>query len=64
MFLRFLQILARFWEAQGRQKIGKQLKKSRIIDFLTRSVLEEGSGTVLERFWEGFGWMDFGSVLE
>ena len=66
VFLRFLAILLGFWEAPGPQKIEKNRKKSEKIDFLTRSVLKEGSGRVLGGFWEGSGrifdgfWMDFG----
>ena len=63
VFLRFLVILLGFWEALGPQKIEKSQKKSENIDFPTRLVLKEGSGTVLGRFWEdfervldGFGW--------
>ena len=67
--LRFLMIFARFWEARGPPKIEKKLKKSQKIDFLTRSVLKEGSGRVLRGFWDGFGrfwggfWMDFGGIF-
>ena len=52
VFLRFLAILLGFWEAPGPQKIEKNQKKSEKINFPTRSVLKEGSGTVLGRFWE------------
>ena len=54
VFLRFLAILLGFWEAPGPQKIEKNQKKLEKIDFPTRSVLKEGSGTVLGRFWEDF----------
>ena len=59
VFLRFLTILPGFWDAPGPQKIEKKMKKSEKIDFPTRSVLKEGSGRVLWRFWE-----DFGGVLD
>ena len=52
--MRFLAILLGFWEAPGPQKIEKNWKKSEKIDFPTRSVLKEGSGTVLGQFWEDF----------
>ena len=52
--MRFLAILLGFWEAPGPQKIEKNKKKSETIDFPTRSVLKEGSGTVLVRLWEDF----------
>ena len=47
-FCDFFQILARFWEARGRQKIEKKLKKSifQRVHFLRR---------VLGGFWEGLG---------
>ena len=54
VLLRFLAILLGFWEAPGPQKIEKNQKKSEKIDLSTRSVLKEGSGTVLGRFWEDF----------
>ena len=54
VFLRFLAILLGFWEAPGPQKFEKNQKKSKKINFPTRSVLKEGSGTVLGRFWEDF----------
>ena len=57
VFLRFLAILLGFWEAPGPQKIEKMRKKQKKtekIDFLTRSVSKEGSGTILGRFWEDF----------
>ena len=54
VFLRFLAILLGFWEAPGPQKIEKNQKKSEKINFPTRSVLKEGSGTVLGRFCEDF----------
>ena len=54
VFLRFLAILLGFWEAPGLKKIEKSQKKSKKIDFPTRLVLKEGSGTVLGRFWEDF----------
>ena len=67
--MRFLAILLGFWEAPGPQKIEKNQKKYKKIDFPTRSVLKEGSGRVLGRFWGGFGrilkefWMDFNEIL-
>ena len=66
VFLRFLAILPGFWEAPGPQKIEKKNEK---IDVPTRSVLKEGSGRVLGRFWGGFGrilkgfWTDFNGIL-
>ena len=65
VFLRFLAILLGFWEAPGPQKFEKNQKKSEKINFPTRSVLKEGSGTVLGgfgRIWKGF-WMDFNGIL-
>ena len=53
-FLRSLAILLGFGEARGLQKIEKNSKQSEKIDFPTRSVLREGSGTVLGRFGEDF----------
>ena len=70
VFLRFLAILLGFWNALGPQKFEKNQKKQEKIDFPTRSVLKEGSGTVLGRFQQGFGWIlegfweDFWSLLE
>ena len=69
VFLRFFGILARFWEARGPQKIEKNWKNSKKIDFLTRSFLKGGSGRVLEGFWDGFERIlngfsgDFGKIL-
>ena len=61
-FFAFFAILARFWEARGLPKIWKKTKKSKKIDFWTRSVLKEGSGRILGGFWERF-WSDFGGIL-
>ena len=38
----------------GGPGLSKNLTKSKKIDFRTRSVLKEGSGRVLGRFWEDF----------
>ena len=54
VFLRFLAILLGFGDARGPQKIEENPKKSEKNNFPTRSVLKEGSGTVLGRFWEDF----------
>ena len=69
-FLRFLRILARFWEALGPPKIEKKLKKIEKIVFgaVLERVWDLGSilEAILERFWwiwDGF-WMDFGYILE
>ena len=69
-FLRFLMILARFWEALGPPKIRKNQKKS-IFDRVQfrRRVLGgfwEGFGRILGGFGEDFGkvfWLDFGKIL-
>ena len=65
--MRFFRILARFWEARGRQKIEKKIEKIAFGTLLERvwdsvSILD----TILDRFW----WvlkrfcMDFGRILE
>ena len=46
--------MVRFWEAPGLPKIEKKIEK---IDFLTRSVLKEGSGRVLGAIFGDFGWI-------
>ena len=64
--MRFLRILARFWEALDPPKI----ENSEKIRFFGVAVLKEGSGRVLGRFLEDFErvldrfWVDFGRVLD
>ena len=45
----------RFWLDFGRPRAFQKLKKSEKFDFLSRSVLKEGFGRVLNGFWESFG---------
>ena len=51
----FFAIFSDFAWILGGARPSKNWKKSETIDFLTRSVLKEGSGRVLGRFWDGFG---------
>ena len=70
VFLRFLAILLGFWDAPGPQKFEKNQENRKKIDFPTRSVLKEDSGTVLGGVWEDFErvldgfWWDFGYTFE
>ena len=52
-FLAFFSDFSRFWLDFGRPRAVKKFKKIEKIDFVTRSVLKEGSGRVLGGFWDG-----------
>ena len=74
VFLRFLMILARFWEALGPPKLWKnrpRWPKSGFWDVSwTRLSSKVGLGRVSGGFWKDFGrilggfWKDFGRILE
>ena len=69
IFQCFFAIFSDFAWILGGPGPSKNWKKIENFHFPTRSVLKEGSGRVLGRFWDGFGriltrfWMDFGKVL-
>ena len=62
-FLRFLTILARFWEALGLQKIAQNRKKSRSGHVWNAFGIPE---QFWEQFWNDFSrfWMDFAVFWE
>ena len=68
-FLAFFSDFFEFWLDFGRPRAVQKFKKIEKTDFLTRSFLKEGSGRVLGGFWDGFGWilkgflMDFGKIF-
>ena len=70
VFLRFLGILDRFWEALHRPKIEKNRENFIFLRDSFEGGFWEGPGRVLGRFWEDFGrvlerfWMDFGKKIQ